>query len=62
MHEAGEHPLGSANAYHGCVFVDARATRIKMFVHDSLGVWYAARRLNVGRFVWPREMSVIAHL
>ena len=35
---------------------DARASRIKLLVHDGLGVWCAARRLNEGRFVWPRGL------
>lgn len=30
-----------------------RATRLKVLVHDGIGVWLAARRLNAGRFVWP---------
>jgi transposase len=51
------HALGSANAHHGYVFANVRATRIKMLVHDGFGVWCAARRLNVGRFVWPREIN-----
>ena len=37
------------------LFANARATRIKLLVHDGFGVWCAARRLNDGRFVWPRE-------
>ena len=48
------HALGSANAHHGYLFANTRATRVKMIVHDGFGVWCAARRLNVGRFVWPR--------
>lgn len=51
------HALGSANAHHGYLFANARATRIKMIVHDGFGVWCAARRLNAGRFVWPREID-----
>lgn len=51
------HALGSANAHHGYMFANARATRIKMLVHDGFGVWCAARRLNVGRFAWPRELD-----
>jgi len=49
--------LGSARAHHGYVFANARSTRIKLLVHDGFGVWCAARRLNAGRFVWPRDAS-----
>ena len=47
--------FGSAQAHHGYLFANARATRIKLLVHDGFGVWCAARRLNAGRFVWPRQ-------
>jgi len=46
---------GAAHAHHGYLFANARATRMKLLVHDGFGVWCAARRLNAGRFVWPRE-------
>ena len=49
--------FGSARAHHGYLFTNARTTRIKLLVHDGFGVWCAARRLNAGRFVWPREVS-----
>ena len=49
--------FGSAQAHHGYLFANARATRIKLLVHDGFGVWCAARRLNAGRFVWPHEVS-----
>ena len=49
--------FGSAQAHHGYLFANARATRIKLLVHDGFGVWCAARRLNAGRFAWPRELS-----
>ena len=29
-------------------------------MHDGFGIWCAARRLNAGRFVWPREVSAAA--
>ncbi len=48
---------GAAHAHHGYLFANARATRIKLLVHDGFGVWCAARRLNAGRFVWPREAA-----
>ena len=54
------HALGGAHAHHGYLFANARATRVKMLVHDGFGVWCAARRLNAGRFVWPREIDTTA--
>jgi len=44
--------LGQAHAHHGYLFANARATRIKLLVHDGFGIWCAARRLHAGRFVW----------
>ena len=44
--------VGAARAHHGYLFANARATRIKLLVHDGFGVWCATRRLHVGRFVW----------
>ena len=35
----------------GGVRADAHYT----LVHDGIGVWLAARRLNQGRFTWPAE-------
>lgn len=52
--------FGCAQAHHGYLFANARATRIKLLVHDGFGVWCAARRLNAGRFIWPRELSSAA--
>jgi transposase len=54
--------FGSAQAHHGYLFANARTTRIKLLVHDGFGVWCAARRLNAGRFVWPRQVSAGAEL
>jgi len=50
--------FGAAQAHHGYLFANARSTRLKLLVHDGFGLWCAARRLNVGGFVWPREGDV----
>jgi transposase len=44
--------LGQAHAHHGYLFANARATRVKLLVHDGFGIWCASRRLHAGRFVW----------
>lgn len=54
--------FGSAQAHHGYLFANARGTRMKLVVHDGFGVWCAARRLNQGRFLWPRDGGSTATL
>ena len=39
-----------------------RASPDLELVHDGIGVWLAARRLNSGKFVWPREGGASAAL
>ena len=39
-----------------------RANRMKVLVHDGIGVWLAARRLNSGKFVWSKEGAATASL
>ena len=51
------HVLGQAQAHHGYLFANARASRVKLLVHDGFGVWCAARRLNTGHFLWPVTTS-----
>lgn len=50
--------FGAAHPHHAYLFANRRANRMKVLVHDGIGVWWAARRLNAGRFVWPCEASV----
>lgn len=45
--------FGAAHPHHAYVFANRRATRVKVLVHDGIGVWLAVRRLNQGKFVWP---------
>lgn len=54
--------FGSARAHHGYLFANARGTRIKLVMHDGFGVWCATRRLNQGRFQWPRENGALPAL
>ena len=44
--------FGAAHPHHAYVFANRRANRMKALVHDGIGVWLVARRLNVGKFVW----------
>lgn len=45
--------FGAAHPHHAYAFSNARATRMKVLVHDGVGLWLAARRLHRGKFVWP---------
>lgn len=49
--------FGAARPHHAYLFANRRANRIKVLVHDGIGVWLAARRLNAGRFIWPRDAA-----
>ena len=48
--------------HHAYLFANRRANRMKVLVHDGIGVWLSARRLNQGRFVWPKEASISVSL
>ena len=37
--------FGAAQPHHAYVFANQRATRMKILVHDGVGLWLAARRL-----------------
>ena len=51
--------FGAAHPHHAYCFANRRANRMKVLVHDGIGVWLAARRLNVGKFVWPSDGSTL---
>ena len=44
--------FGEARAHHAYLFANRRGNRIKVLVHDGIGIWLAARRLHQGKFVW----------
>ncbi|MBU4609899.1 IS66 family insertion sequence element accessory protein TnpB [Achromobacter sp. GG226] len=52
--------FGAAQPHHAYCFANQRATRMKVLVHDGIGVWLAARRLNRGSFVWASSASETA--
>ena len=54
--------FGEARPHHAYLFANRRANRMKVLVHDGIGVWLAARRLNSGKFVWPKDAAVTASL
>lgn len=49
--------FGAARPHHAYLFANRRANRMKVLVHDGIGVWLAARRLNTRRFVWPTDAA-----
>lgn len=44
--------FGAARPHHAYLFANLRANRMKMLVHDGIGIWLCARRLHQGRFLW----------
>ena len=49
------HVFGAAHPHHAYLFANRRANRMKVLVHDGIGIWLAARRLHQGKFVWPKD-------
>jgi transposase len=49
--------FGAAQPHHAYVFANQRANRLKVLVHDGVGLWLAARRLHQGKFVWAAPGS-----
>lgn len=45
--------FGAAKPHSAYLFANRRANRMKVLVHDGVGGWLAARRLNQGKFHWP---------
>ncbi|MBC8642923.1 IS66 family insertion sequence element accessory protein TnpB [Caballeronia sp. EK] len=47
--------FGAAHPHHAYIFANHRADCLKVLVHDGIGIWLAALRLNEWQFVWPRS-------
>lgn len=43
--------FGEARAHHACLFINKRANRMKVLVHDGFGPWLRARKLYEGSFI-----------
>ena len=43
--------FGQARAHHAYLFINKRANRMKVLVHDGFGLWLCARRLYEGNFI-----------
>ncbi|WP_198064026.1 IS66 family insertion sequence element accessory protein TnpB [Neptunomonas qingdaonensis] len=44
--------FGSAKPHRAYLFANKRGNRMKVLIHDGLGIWLCARRLNRGKFYW----------
>lgn len=53
------HDAFAGGAY---VFRNRSATRIRVLLADATGVWLCTRRLQSGRFVWPRAGEALCTL
>jgi transposase len=49
--------FGEARAHHAYLFANRRANRMKVLVHDGIGIWLCARRLHQGSFTWASAGS-----
>lgn len=49
------HWFGCARPHCAYAFINARGNRIKLLIHDGLGLWLAQRRLHSGRFAWIEQ-------
>lgn len=45
--------FGATKPHCAYLFANRRANRMKVLVHDGVGIWFAVRRLNQGCFFWP---------
>ena len=45
--------FGAAKPHCAYLFANRRANRLKVLVHDAVGIWLAAPQLNQGSFHWP---------
>lgn len=44
--------FGEAQPHTAYLFTNKRGNRMKILIHDGLGIWLCARRLHKGKFHW----------
>lgn len=49
--------FGAAHPHTAYLFANRRANRMKVLVHDGVGIWLAARRLHRGKFIWTHQVE-----
>jgi transposase len=54
--------FGAAHPHTAYLFANQRGNRIKVLVHDGIGLWLVARRLHQGKFVWAAPDTVNCQL
>jgi transposase len=52
-----QHFAGGAAIHSAYIFTNKSANRLKVLVYDGAGIWLCTRRLQSGRFAWPRDES-----
>ena len=43
--------FGAAKPHHAYIFTNRRGDRLKVLVHDGIGIWLCARHLHQGGFI-----------
>lgn len=46
---------GGAAIHSAYIFTNKSGSRLKVLVYDGAGIWLCTRRLQSGRFVWPKN-------
>ena len=53
---------GGADKHSAYIFANKGGSRLKILVYDGAGLWLCTRRLQSGRFVWPRDEAGSLHI
>jgi transposase len=48
---------GAAAIHSAYIFTNKTSSRLKVLIYDGAGIWLCTRRLQSGRFAWPRDQA-----